>query len=141
MLLGLYEKEPFSMNTNVEELECNVWGGYYDMDMTTAQISFNDNNSLTAYGNFITEFISGWTELLSRKDSISEELFQEDFAAWKTEIFEKAEQLDTMERIRNAKNAGDYLKSPQIFTIFPNAFLFPTRMKIVTRLSLQMYHS
>lgn len=104
MLLGLYEKEPFSMNTNVEELECNVWGGYYDMDMTTAQISFNDNNSLTAYGNFITEFISGWTELLSRKDSISEELFQEDFAAWKTEIFEKAEQLDTMERIRNAKN-------------------------------------
>lgn len=22
MLLGLYEKEPFSMNTNVEELEC-----------------------------------------------------------------------------------------------------------------------
>lgn len=48
---------------------------------------------------------AGWTELLSRKDSISEELFQEDFAAWKTEIFEKAEQLDTMERIRNAKNA------------------------------------
>ena len=75
MLLGLYEKEPFSMNTNVEELECNVWGGYYEMDMTTAQISFNDNNSLTAYGNFITEFISGWAELLSRKDSISEELF------------------------------------------------------------------
>ena len=79
MLLGLYEKEPFSMNTNVEELECNVWGGYYEMDMTT--------------------------ELRSRKDSISEELFQEEFAAWKTEIFEKAEQLDTMERIRNAKNA------------------------------------
>ena len=105
MLLGLYEKEPFSMNTNVEELECNVWGGYYEMDMTTAQISFNDNNSLTAYSNFITEFISGWTELLSRKDSISEELFQEEFAAWKTEIFEKAEQLDSMERIRNAKNA------------------------------------
>lgn len=25
MLLGLYEKEPFFMNTNVEELECNVW--------------------------------------------------------------------------------------------------------------------
>ena len=46
MLLGLYEKEPFSMNTNVEELECNVWGGYYEMDMTTAQISFNDNNYL-----------------------------------------------------------------------------------------------
>ena len=105
MLLGLYEKEPFSMNTNVEELECNVWGGYYEMDMTTAQISFNDNNSLTAYGNFITEFISGWTELLSRKDSISEELFQEEFTTWKTEIFEKAEQLDTMERIRNQKNA------------------------------------
>lgn len=105
MLLGLYEKEPFFMNTNVEELECNVWGGYYEMDMTTAQISFNDNNSLTAYGNFITEFISGWTALLSRKDSISEKLFQEEFAAWKTEIFEKAEQLDTMERIRNAKNA------------------------------------
>ena len=57
MLLGLYEKEPFSMNTNVE------------------------------------------------KDSISEEFFQEEFTAWKTEIFEKAEQLDTMERIRNAKNA------------------------------------
>lgn len=57
MLLGLYEKEPFSMNTNVE------------------------------------------------KDSISEEFFQEEFTAWKTEIFEKAEQLDTMERIRNQKNA------------------------------------
>ena len=101
MLFGLYEKEPFSMDTKVEELECNVWGGYYEMDMTTAQISFNDNNSLTAYGNFITELISGWTQLLSKKDSISEELFQEEFDDWKAEIFEKAEQLDTMERIRN----------------------------------------
>lgn len=105
LLFGLYEKEPFAMDTNVEELECNVWGGYYEMDMTTAQISFNDNNSLTAYGNFITELLSGWTKLLSRKDSMSEELFQEEFDAWKAAIFEKAEQLDTMERIRNQKNA------------------------------------
>ena len=140
MLLGLYEKEPFSMNTNVEELECNVWGGYYEMDMTTAQISFNDNNSLTAYGNFITEFISGWTELLSRKDSISEELFQEEFAAWKTEIFEKLSssipwngfEIQRMRRLSKI--------SANIYH-FSKCLSFSHPYENSTRLSLQMYHS
>ena len=140
MLLGLYEKEPFSMNTNVEELECNVWGGYYEMDMTTAQISFNDNNSLTAYGNFITEFISGWTELLSRKDSISEELFQEEFAAWKTEIFEKPNNSIPwngfeMQRMRRLSKI-----SANIYH-FSKYLSFSHPYENSTRLSLQMYHS
>ena len=128
------------MNTNVEELECNVWGGYYDMDMTTAQISFNDNNSLTAYGNFITEFISGWTELLSRKDSISEELFQEDFAAWKTEIFEKPNNSIPwsgfeMQRMRRLSKI-----SANIYH-FSKCLSFSHPYENSTRLFLQMYHS
>lgn len=101
MLFGLYEKEPFSMSTSVEEIECGAWGGFYEMDVTTAKISFNDHNSLTAYGNFMTELISGWAKLLTEKDSISEDLFQEKLKLWKKAILEKAGQLDTMEEIRN----------------------------------------
>lgn len=101
MLFGLYEKEPFSMSTSVEEIECGAWGGFYEMDVTTARIAFNDHNSLTAYGNFMTELISGWAKLLSEKEMLSEETFQQRFELWKKEILEKAKQLDTMEQIRS----------------------------------------
>lgn len=101
MLFGLYEKEPFSMSTSMEEIECGAWGGFYEMDVTTARIAFNDHNSLTAYGNFMTELISGWAKLLNEKEMLSEETFQQRFELWKKEILEKAKQLDTMEQIRS----------------------------------------
>lgn len=125
MLLGLYEKEPFSMNTNVEELECNVWGGYYDMDMTTAQISFNDNNSLTAYGNFITEFISGLDRTSLQKRLYIRRTFSGRFRCLENRDFRKSRTTRYHGADSKYKECGDYLKSPQIFTFFQMPFFFP----------------
>ena len=129
MLLGLYEKEPFSMNTNVEELECNVWGGYYEMDMTTAQISFNDNNSLTAYGNFITE-----------KTLYPKNFFRKNSLPGKPRFSKKPNnsipwngfEMQRMRRLSKiSANIYHFSKYLSFFHPYENS----------TRLSLQMYHS
>lgn len=101
LLFALYEREPFSIDTQVETVESCVWGGYYDMDVTTASIKFNDNNSFTTYQNYLTNMLVEWKKILDEKDHISKEAYEARFEAWKKELFVKAEELDTMEKIRN----------------------------------------
>lgn len=101
LLFALYEKQPFTIDTQVETVESCVWGGFYDMDVTTASIKFNDNNSFTTYQNYLTNMLVEWGKLLKEKENLSEEAYEARLENWKKELFTKAEELDTMEAIRN----------------------------------------
>ena len=140
MLLGLYEKEPFSMNTNVEELECNVWGGYYDMDMTTAQISFNDNNSLTAYGNSSPNSSAAGQNFSPEKTLYPKNFFRKNSLPGKPRFSKKPNNSIPwngfeMQRMRRLSKI-----SANIYH-FSKCLSFSHPYENSTRLSLQMYHS